>query len=76
MTKNIEHRLSRVSGQLQKIKEEIAAGADCADVIPQFLAVKGSVASAFEAYVNESLDACPKQDEERMKRLIALLVRN
>jgi DNA-binding FrmR family transcriptional regulator len=76
MSKTIEHRLNRLSGQLEKIKEEIASGADCADVIPQFLAVKGSVASAFEAYVSESLDACPKRDEERMKRLIALLVRS
>lgn len=76
MSKTIEDRLSRVSGQLQRIKEEIASGADCTDVIPQFLAVKGSIASAFEAYVNESLNACPKRDEERMKRLIALLVRS
>ena len=75
MTKKLENRLSRVRGQLDKISTNIANDADCADVIPQFLAVKGAIGAAFEEYVKLSLESCADKDKEKMKKLIALLVK-
>ncbi len=72
----LTHRLNRLQGQLQKLQEEIIAEADCARVIPQFLAVKGAIAGAFETYVKQSLHACATQDTAKIERLLALLVRS
>ena len=72
----LQNRLSRVEGQLKKIQENIAGDKDCADVIPQFMAVKGAVSAAFEEYVKQSLDSCAKADEKKMRKLIGLLTKN
>lgn len=74
--KLIRNRLSRIEGQLKKLQKEIDADTDCSTVIPQFLAVKGAIASAFEEYVKQSLEHCQDSDEIKMKQLIALLVRS
>jgi len=80
MTKNhdqsFEHRLNRLEGQLRRLHETISAGEDCTDIIPQFLAVRGALASAFEEYVMQSLEECATSDPEKTKRLISLLARS
>lgn len=80
MTKNhdqaFEHRLNRLEGQFRRLRETIAAGEDCTEVIPQFLAVRGAFAGAFEEYVSQSLEECASSDPEKTKRLISLLARS
>lgn len=71
----LQNRLKRLSGQLEKLQANIAADQDCAEVVPQFLAVKGAIAGAFEEYVKLSLESCAKSDKKKIERLIALLVR-
>lgn len=73
--KAIHNRLRRVAGQLDTLTDTIATDAVCADVIPQFLAVKGALDAAFETYVKESLEQCGSSDKETMKHLITTLIR-
>lgn len=74
--KKLDNRLKRLTGQLQKIQEDIQTEKDCSEIITQFMAVKGALAGAFEEYVRLSLDACAKHDEEKIKKLIAILVKS
>lgn len=76
MSTAIKNRLRRVIGQLERLEVQVADGADCAEVIPQFLAVKGAVGSALESYVNEALSSCQAGDEDKMKQLIRMLTRS
>jgi DNA-binding FrmR family transcriptional regulator len=74
--KQISNRLARVDGQLERLQQDIAAGSDCSEVIPQFLAVKGALDASFEAYVQESLGTCVAQgDTERLTQLVSRLIR-
>lgn len=73
--KAIHNRLRRVAGQLDTLTTTITTDAVCADVIPQFLAVKGALNAAFEAYLKESLEECGSSDKETMKQLITTLIR-
>jgi len=75
MTKNLDNRLRRLEGQLEKLHKSIAADADCSDIIPQFLAVKGALAGAFEVYVKESMASCAKTDEAKLQQLVTLLTK-
>jgi len=75
MNKALDNRLRRVAGQLEKLQINITQDADCAEVIPQFLAVKGALAAAFELYVNDSIIECTNSDDQKLEKLIALLVR-
>jgi DNA-binding FrmR family transcriptional regulator len=76
LDKKLENRLKRVAGQLHKIQEDIQNDKDCAEVITQFMAVKGALGGAFEEYVRLSLDSCAKNDEEKIKKLISILVKS
>jgi DNA-binding FrmR family transcriptional regulator len=76
VSKTFINRLNRLEGQLKKLHQNIEHGADCAEVIPQFLAVKGALGSAFEEYVKESLESCAQSEPEKMKQLIKLLARS
>jgi len=71
----IHNRLRRVSGQLETLTSAIGASATCTELIPQFLAVKGALNAAFEAYVKESLEQCTTTDTETTKQLITTLIR-
>lgn len=76
MTKELDNRLCRLEGQLKKLHQRIAEGDDCADVIPQFLAVKGAFAGAFDLYVKESAAACADTDKEKLEKLLSLLIKS
>ncbi len=75
ITKSLQNRLRRLEGQLAKLESDIIEKKDCADVIPQFLAVKGAVAGAYEEYVKLALESCPKSRPEKLQQLIAQLIR-
>ncbi len=73
----ISNRLKRLEGQLARLRVDIEADTDCAEIIPQFQAVRGALAGAFQEYVSTSLDRCvDTRDETRMKRLITQLTRS
>jgi len=73
--KQQQHRLNRLTGQLERLKADIASGRDCTDVIPQFLAVKGALDKSFVAYVESMLEECATgKDEAKTRRLIAMLL--
>lgn len=74
-TKTLQNRMKRLAGQLEKLQVDIDNEKDCGDVIPQFLAVKGALAGAYEEYIKIALDSCAQADEARMKRLIKMLVK-
>jgi len=76
MDKTIHNRLARLEGQLKKVHEDISTDKDCEDVIPQFLAIKGALASVYEEYVKSSLDSCAKGNKQKMRKLIALLIKS
>lgn len=71
----LEKRLHRLEGQLTKLRERITAEADCSDIIPQFLAVRGALNAAFELYMKESLADCPLDDEVKRDKLIQMLIK-
>jgi len=74
--KKLDNRLKRLSGQLNKIQEDIQNNKDCTEVIPQFMAVKGALTGAFEEYIRLSIDSCSKRDEKKIKQLISILVKS
>lgn len=72
----VVHRLRRVSGQLKRVEEQIASGGSCADVIPQLLAVKGSVDAATATYVKQAIAECRETaTPEELANLLETLVK-
>ena len=72
----VVNRLRRVTGQLKRVEEQIASGGSCADVIPQLLAVKGSVDAATVAYVKQAISECRETaTAEEMAALLETLVK-
>ncbi len=75
--KDIVNRLRRVRGQIESIESRIAEENSCSEVIPQLLAIKGSVESTLQAYFEHSLDSCAdKKNPEEMKAVIKTLIKN
>lgn len=73
--KKIQNRIHRVQGQLESLEAAISAGTVCNDVIPQLLAVKGSVDALVRTYLEESLEGCTEgKNIESMQNLIKLLI--
>lgn len=73
--KSFTNRFKRLEGQLKKLHLEIEQGAQCTEVIPQFLAVKGAFNSAFEEYVKNALSECDGNNEKMRDALIHVLVK-
>lgn len=76
MSKRIENRFNRIKGQLTSLQDKICAGAECEEVIPQFLAVKGAFNAAFDEYLKLSVASCGKKDNEKLSQLITLIARS
>ena len=73
--KAIQNRIRRVCGQMASLETSIGSGNACAEVIPQLLAVKGSVDALVRVYLEASLDGCVKdKNTDSMHRLIKLLI--
>ena len=73
--KAIQNRIRRVRGQMASLESAIGTDHVCEDIIPQLLAVKGSVDSLIRAYIETSLDGCMKhKDVETTRTLIRLLI--
>jgi len=68
-------RLRRLEGQLAKVREEIAEGAECVEVVTQLLAVRGALNASVQLYLEESLAACAgKKSPEEQALLIKTLI--
>lgn len=73
--KAIQNRIRRVRGQMASLEISIGSGNACADVIPQLLAVKGSVDALVRVYLESSLEVCVKEkNTDSMRHLIKLLI--
>jgi DNA-binding FrmR family transcriptional regulator len=73
--KKIIHRIHRIQGQMKSVEDALANEKVCHEVIPQLLAIKGSVDSLVRTYLEESLDGCMKdRDAETMKQVMKLLI--
>ncbi len=73
--KAIQNRMRRVRGQMASLETSIMSGTTCEDVIPQLLAVKGSVDALVRIYLETSLNGCMKdKDTNSMQHLIKLLI--
>lgn len=73
----MQNRLQRVRGQLESVCDAIADGRDCAEVIPQLLAIRGAVNASLNVYIEQSLDSCVADtDTQKMKQLIKTLIKN
>lgn len=75
MSIQLQNRLKRIKGQLDSLQNNISSQTACADVIPQFLAIKGAMNAAFELYVKESLAECSSADSDKRDQLITMLIR-
>ncbi|MDD3428725.1 MAG: metal-sensitive transcriptional regulator [Oscillospiraceae bacterium] len=59
--KDVIRRLSRIEGQIKGIKEMIAEGRECEDIIMQLSAVNSAVSSAARVILTEHLEHCVVQ---------------
>lgn len=63
--KKIINRMRRVRGQMERMETSIAEGVPCDVLLPQLLAIKGSVDAAIGAYVEASLTECVSPEKMR-----------
>lgn len=54
----IVHRLSRIEGHVHSIKEMVASGRDCAEVLVQVAAVRSALDRTGRAILEDHLEHC------------------
>lgn len=73
--KLIQHRIRRVRGQMLSLEDAISTEQSCDTIIPQLLAVKGSVDSLVRAYLETTLQECTKSSNvEAMQKVTKFLI--
>jgi DNA-binding FrmR family transcriptional regulator len=73
--KKLSNRILRIKGQLDALLTSIDNEVVCAEVVPQFLAVKGALNSAFAVYMEEAIKNCNVRDKSQLENLINLLIK-
>ncbi len=58
VNQKIVHRLSRLEGHVRSIKEMVASGRDCAEVLVQMAAVRSALDRAGYAILEDHLEHC------------------
>lgn len=58
VNRKIIHRLSRIEGHVHSIKEMVASGRDCAEVLIQMAAVRSALDRAGRAILEDHLEHC------------------
>jgi len=58
VNQKIVHRLSRIEGHLHSVKEMVASGRDCAEVLVQMAAVRAALDRAGYAILEDHLEHC------------------
>lgn len=75
--KKIIDRLHRIQGQIAGIETALENDAECSDVIPQLLAIKGAVNSTVQTYLEDSLENCiDETDTQKMRQLIKTFIKH
>jgi DNA-binding FrmR family transcriptional regulator len=67
VNQQIVHRLSRIEGHLHSIKEMVASGRDCAEVLIQMAAVRAALDRAGYAILEDHLEHCIAEAVEEGK---------
>jgi DNA-binding FrmR family transcriptional regulator len=67
VNQKIVHRLSRIEGHLHSIKEMVASGRDCAEVLVQMAAVRAALDRAGCAILEDHLEHCIAEAAEAGK---------
>ena len=58
VNQKIVHRLSRIEGHVRSIKEMVASGRDCSEVLVQMAAVRSALDRAGYAILEDHLEHC------------------
>ena len=58
INQKVVHRLSRIEGHLRSVKEMVASGRDCAEVLVQMAAVRSALDRAGYAILEDHLEHC------------------
>jgi DNA-binding FrmR family transcriptional regulator len=73
--KLIQNRIRRVRGQMLSLENAMSTGQNCDTIIPQLLAVKGSVDSLVRAYLEATLQECTKSSNvEAIQKVTKFLI--
>lgn len=73
--KLIHNRIRRIQGQMVSLENAMATEQSCDTIIPQLLAVKGSVDSLVRAYLETTLQECTKSgNTETMHKVTKFLI--
>ena len=57
-TKDVNNRLAKAIGHLQKVKQMVEDGEDCSDVLIQLAAVKSALNNTGKVILKDHLDHC------------------
>ena len=76
--KKIVNRLARSVGHLNKVKQMVENGDDCADVLIQLAAVRSEITNAGKALLKQHLDHCiveavAENDQESIRKMNAAI---
>jgi DNA-binding FrmR family transcriptional regulator len=75
--KKFINRLHRVRGQIKHIEESVETGIACHELLPQLMAMKGSLDAAIASYLELSLAECASEKEvKKMRPLLKALFKN
>lgn len=59
--KNIDNRLATIEGHIRGVRQMIADGKDCSDVLLQLSAIESSVQKVSKAILKNHIDHCIKE---------------
>ncbi len=80
--KDVINRLKRAEGQLRGIQKMIEEEKECIDIVTQLVAVRSSINSLTGLVIANKIQSCfenpsanPKEQEERLKEAIKMIVK-
>ena len=76
--KDIDNRLATIEGHIKGIRQMIADGKECEDVLLQLHAIGGALKKVSKKIINDHLNSCVKEsiengDAETLKSFAAIL---
>ncbi len=60
-TKNVLHRISRVTGHMQAVKEMVEEGRECTDILIQLSAIRAAVNNLGRIILRDHIEHCLTQ---------------
>jgi len=76
--KDIDNRLATIEGHIRGVRQMIAEGKDCEDILLQLHAINGSLKKVSKKIINDHLNSCVKEsiekgEEETLKSFVSIL---